>query len=69
MKHLSKKNIERKFTIIAENNKFAMLEHNDFGEDWIIVVNKENNTYCNTDDSFTYTSSYPEDYEWYSIRE
>lgn len=48
---------------------FEMWEHNNWGEEYMIVVNKKQNTYMYAHDDFRTIIYNTNDYEWYKIKE
>lgn len=66
---LSHKGLNAFFHRIDSILHFEMWEHNECGEDLMIVVNNKNDTYIHTCDDFRTTINNIDDYTWYKFKE
>ena len=61
--------IENKHTKIDSLPQgFTLYEHNIHGEDQVICLNHNNNTYCYTMETLIYTVSNQDEFEWYKLQ-
>lgn len=65
---ISKKYLANMFHRVNIVFEFELWEHNFEGEEFMVIVNTEDNSYTHADDDLYTVASHMDDYTWYEFR-